>query len=78
MTSCRETVLRVGVALVILYLTGFLILYYSLRKMVRPPEDVLFGLDILVMAFVVGTLFLTALIYFDTLSTQSEKSRKEP
>ena len=46
--------------------------------MVRPPEEVLFGLDILMMAFVVGTLFLTALIYFDALSTRTEKSRKEP
>ena len=38
MTSCRETVLRVGVALVVLYLTGFLILYYSLRKWCALPK----------------------------------------
>ncbi len=88
MTSCRETVLRVGVALVILYLTGFLILYDAIRKMIcisvdcsgywgpYASESPIYGLDFLTMVFVVGTLFLTAVLYSNALPTASEKEEE--
>jgi len=71
--SCRETVLRVGVALVFLYLTGFLALYWAIRKLIcvsvdctqyfYPLESPVYGLDLFVEVFVGGTLLLTVLLY---------------
>jgi len=84
-SSCRETVLRVGVALVVLYLTGFLILYEAIRKLIclsvdcsqywgpYASESPLYGLDLFAMVFVVGTLFLTAVLYYNALPTAGEK-----
>ena len=77
-SSCRETVLRVGVGLVILYLTGFLILYDAIRKLISASvEGSVYGLDLLVMFFVLGTLLLTALLYFNALPSASEKAKGE-
>ncbi|WP_167914128.1 hypothetical protein [Thermococcus sp. 21S9] len=88
-SSCRETVLRVGVALVVLYLTGFLILYDAIRKMIclsvdcsqywgpYASESPVYGLDFFVMVFIVGTLFLTAVLYYNALPTASEKGKEE-
>ena len=88
-SSCRETVLRVGVALVVLYLVGFLILYDAIRKMIclsvdcsqywgpYASESPVYGLDFFVMVFIVGTLFLTAVLYYNALPTASEKEKEE-
>jgi len=88
-SSCRETVLRVGVGLVILYMTGFLILYDAIRKLIclsvdcsqywgpYASESPVYGLDFFVMVFIIGTLFLAAMLYFNALPSASEKAKGE-
>ncbi len=82
--SCRETVLRIGVALVLLYITGFLILYEAVRKLAYLSVDhsqywspytskgPLHNLDFFAMIFVIGTLFLTLVLYYNALPSASE------
>ncbi|WP_457752501.1 hypothetical protein [Thermococcus sp.] len=84
-SSCREIVLKVGVGLVVLYLTGFVILYDAIRKLIcisvdcsqywgpYASESPVYGLDFFVMVFVVGTLFLMGVLYSSARPSGSEK-----
>jgi len=58
---------RVLLFLVLLIDTGFLVVYYALRKVITssggPNGPDLWGADMVVMVFVVSTIFLAFLAY---------------
>ncbi|NJE30122.1 hypothetical protein E3E38_03535 [Thermococcus sp. 18S1] len=92
-SSCEGTVKRIAVGLILLYLTGFLILYYAIRKLICLSADCsgysgpfasmspVYGLDMAVAVFVVGTLFLLVMLYlsfgFDGAPSENEMDEDE-
>lgn len=92
-SSCEGTVKRIAVGLILLYLTGFLILYYSIRKLICLSVDCrgypgpvasmspVYGLDMAVAVFVAGTLFLLVMLYlsfgFDGAPSEKEMDEDE-
>ncbi len=84
-TPCEEIIKKVVMGLVFLYLVGFLLLYYAIRKLLclsvscgNYPGHLyfmnpLYGLDTAVTIFVLGSVLITVLLY---LSSQSPESKK--
>ncbi len=84
-TSCEEIIKKVAMGLVFLYMVGFLILYYAIRKLLCLSVSCgsysgplyfmnpLYGLDTVVTIFVLGSVLITVLLY---LSSQSPDSKK--
>ncbi len=63
--SCEELerlVKRIALGFVILFVSGFLVLYYAIRRTVSSSTD-MYGVDILAIAFVISTFFISFLAY---------------
>ncbi|WP_258083481.1 hypothetical protein [Thermococcus thermotolerans] len=82
--SCErveELIKRLALGFVTLFLSGFLVLYYSIRKLICASTDLcspgpwprtsdISSIDMFVMIFVVSVVFFSVLWYFSSSGTE--------